>query len=454
MRHGTLRASRRRALPLAFAAALLALVAGSAAGAQAQTTITVDTTSDVADFGGAQTVADLPGPDGQTSFREATIASTNTAGPETIAFDIPTSDPGFTGEEFVIRIDPDPVPQQVAFGLEIGDDATTIDATTQPGGFPIVVEGGPQSTTDSDGGLRIASSGNAVIGLGIRGYTNGLQVDGGSNNRIVDVTATGNANGVTVAGREVGTGNEVSSSTVADNNRIGVAIINTVGVTVDGNTITGNGTEGVFMFGADEVTVTNNVISGNDFHGIEFQSESGLFVFPPDPATRGGVASGNTITGNGGHGVRVDAADRFTITQNVTAGNAGLAIDLSGGRQDAFGVTRNDSKDRDVGANQRLNFPERLMATDDGTATVVEGRVDFPDPQSLTIELFANEAPDPSGFGEGETFVGTATPDAKGRFTATLPAGLAGQWITATATDSAGNTSEFSEAVLVGVPKK
>src|ERR671919_1442842 len=140
MRHGILR--------VALAAALLALVMAIGAGAQAQTTITVDTTSDVVDFGGAQTVADLPGPDGQTSLREATIASTNTAGPETIAFEIPTSDPGFTGEEFVIGIDPDPVPQEVAFGLEIGDDATTIDASTQPGGFVVVVQGGPQSTTE------------------------------------------------------------------------------------------------------------------------------------------------------------------------------------------------------------------------------------------------------------------------------------------------------------------
>ncbi len=83
----------------------------------------------------------------------------------------------------MIQIDPDPVPQRVAFGLEIGDDATTIDATTQPGGFAIVVQGGPQSTTDSDGGLRIASSDNAVMGLGVRGYTNAIQADGGSNNR-------------------------------------------------------------------------------------------------------------------------------------------------------------------------------------------------------------------------------------------------------------------------------
>jgi hypothetical protein len=50
----------------------------------------------------------------------------------------------------------------------------------------------------------------------------------------------------------------------------------------------------------------------------------------------------------------------------------------------------------------------------DGTATVVEGRIDFSDPQSLTIELFTNAAADPSGHGEGETFVGTATPDARG----------------------------------------
>ena len=134
--------ARRRASLVAVAAATLALLVSiTPATAQEEPTITVDTTSDLVDFGGAQTVADLPGPDGQTSLREAAIASTNTAGPETIAFDIPTSDPGFTGDGFVIRIDP----ASPAEELTIGDDATTIDATTQPGGFSITVEGGPQS---------------------------------------------------------------------------------------------------------------------------------------------------------------------------------------------------------------------------------------------------------------------------------------------------------------------
>jgi parallel beta-helix repeat protein len=442
---------RRASIASLLAAALLMALAGTPAVAQDGVTITVDTTSDVVDFGGAQMVADLPGPDGLTSLREATIASTNTTGPETIAFDIPTSDPGFTGEEFVIGIDPDPVPQRVAYGLEIGDDATTIDATTQPGGFPIVVEGGPQSTSDPDGGLRITSSGNQVIGLGVRGYANGIDVDGGSTNRIVDVTATGNANAILFSGRGTGTGGEVSASTVRDNLRIGIGAINTADIVIDGNTITGNGNEGVFIQNGDRVTVTDNLISGSGFAAILHQGGVG------------GTIAGNTITDNDIWGIMVQGGNfsqQLTFTRNSIANNGALGIDLLGGKEDPAGspgggVTRNDSAhDRDTGANGLLNYPERLMATDDGTATAVEGRVDVPDPQSLMIELFANEAPDPSGFGEGETFLATATPDAKGRFTATLPAGLAGQWLTATSTDTLGNTSEFSEASQVTVPRR
>ena len=58
-------------------ALLLLLCTGTTAGAQ---TIYVDTSSDVVDFGGAQQVADLPGPDGRISLPEAGLASDNTPG--------------------------------------------------------------------------------------------------------------------------------------------------------------------------------------------------------------------------------------------------------------------------------------------------------------------------------------------------------------------------------------
>lgn len=60
-----------------------------AAGAQ---TIFVDTASDVVDFGGAQQVADLPGPDGRISLPEAGLASDNSPGVQTIGFRIPQSE--------------------------------------------------------------------------------------------------------------------------------------------------------------------------------------------------------------------------------------------------------------------------------------------------------------------------------------------------------------------------
>ena len=55
-----------------------ALLAGALALPALGQTITVDTPSDVIDFSGAQTVADLPGPDGKVSLREAGLASDNT----------------------------------------------------------------------------------------------------------------------------------------------------------------------------------------------------------------------------------------------------------------------------------------------------------------------------------------------------------------------------------------
>jgi len=67
----------------------------------------------------------------------------------------------------------------------------------------------------------------------------------------------------------------------------------------------------------------------------------------------------------------------------------------------------------------------------------------------MTIELYANDSLDPSGFGEGQTFVGAVTLASAAPFVTKLSTGLAGRYITATATDAGGNTSEFSAGIAV-----
>jgi hypothetical protein len=74
---------------------------------------------------------------------------------------------------------------------------------------------------------------------------------------------------------------------------------------------------------------------------------------------------------------------------------------------------------------------------------------------TFRFEFFENGACDPSGYGEGEVYLGWATwtTDAAGNASFTVffdPPVPPGHCVTATATDPNGNTSEFSQPVYVG----
>ena len=69
-------------------------------------------------------MADLPGPDGRVSFREACTAANNTTGPQTIAFAIP-DEPGQEWNSGVATLYMD------FYVFVLSDDETTVDFTTQ-----------------------------------------------------------------------------------------------------------------------------------------------------------------------------------------------------------------------------------------------------------------------------------------------------------------------------------
>jgi hypothetical protein len=168
---------------------------------------------------------------------------------------------------------------------------------------------------------------------------------------------------------------------------------------------------------------------------------------------------GNLIAGNHGPGVGVSTDAGFgygesisnTITKNRIHSNSGIGIDLSPTTV-ADGVTPNDPGDSDTGPNNLMNFPVLTSAKATPGQLIVKGTIDTPDLRSVTIEFFANPVPtpggDPSGYGEGAIFLGTKKPNAQGKFTAALPPVAPGTLITATATDAAGNTSEFAANIV------
>ena len=103
-----------------------------------------------------------------------------------------------------------------------------------------------------------------------------------------------------------------------------------------------------------------------------------------------------------------------------------------------------------------MNHPVLDPADATPVCLLGQGTIDTPNPGNVVIEFFGNPVPapggDPSGHGEGAVFLGSTTPNASGNFWTILPPVSAGTLITATATNAAGNTSEFAANIVAGAP--
>jgi parallel beta-helix repeat protein len=225
-----------------------------------------------------------------------------------------------------------------------------------------------------------------------------------------------------------------------------------------GNVISGNSV-GIQIGGSTTGTVQNNTIQGN-FIGVDRTREkplpnaiAGIRISAGLNNTIGGAnaGAGNLIAFNNGPGVYVsasfDTATGNRITGNSIYLNNGLGIDLG-----AAGIAANDNCDADGGANNLQNYPALASAVSDGGATVVTGNLNSTAGSVFNVDFYASPAPDASGSGEGKRYLGSASVTTNGGCLAPLNVTLSTPnvgtlFITATATNAAGSTSEFSAAV-------
>jgi hypothetical protein len=316
---------------------------------------------------------------------------------------------------------------------------------------------GTASVGNAFWGVRISNAPSNMIGGMASGARNVI-----SGHRGLNVFISTGSMGNQVQGNFIGAN---VTGTAAPGNAGGVRIEsasnNTIGGTMAAarNVISGNN-GGVWI-----VSATNNQVQGN-YIGTQMNGTSSLgnnggvwIISSASNNTIGGTASGagNIIAFNGGAGVLLylNAGTGNAIRQNSIHDNTGLGIDLW-----PDGVTPNDPNpaacpaDTDTGANNLQNFPVLTSATPGGGGTTIQGTLNSTANTTFTLEFFANDACDPSGFGEGKTFIGSTTVTTDGScnagFTAILPVAVSvGQVITATATDPNGNTSEFSQCRTV-----
>ncbi|HMG74860.1 MAG TPA: LamG-like jellyroll fold domain-containing protein [Pyrinomonadaceae bacterium] len=301
------------------------------------------------------------------------------------------------------------------------------------------------------------------------------------------------------------------TGTQALGNEIGIQDLggscNMIGCTVpeEGNLISGNNDDGILITDTNAFynTIQGNFI-GTKANGVAALGNDGAGVAIYDAVktvigrTMNDSGLANTIAFNTGAGVAIETGSFNPGTGNIIRrnsiySNGGLGIDLvpelnntqavktesasNLGNTDSDGVTANDDKDPDTGANNLQNFPIITSATagsgqagrarqgaarrsdsiTSGDGSSISGSLNSTPNQTFKIDFYSNtecNAAPPNNYGEGKTWIGsmvTDSTDSGGNVSFVFnPASLnVGDIITATATDGNGNTSEFSKCFEV-----
>ncbi len=304
----------------------------------------------------------------------------------------------------------------------------------------------------------MVDSGDNTIGGTASGAGNVIAANGGSG--IFGTSEIFGAN--LIQGNRIGT--DITGTVAMGNEGAGIDMIDEASNTIGGttaaaaNVISANAGDAI-AFG--DVFASGNLVEGNfigtDITGTKDFGNGGDGVdVQVSGNTVGGTVrgAGNVIAYNGGAGVAV--IDGFNgpttgvaILSNSIYANQNLGINFNN-----QGVVPNHPGGPIPGPNNYQNFPVLSSAVSSGGKIAIVGTLNSAASTSYLIQFFANVTPDPSGYGQGQTYLGqiTVTTDANGNasFTAKFSAsGSAGQFISATATDPNGDTSEFAQDVTV-----
>lgn len=306
-------------------------------------------------------------------------------------------------------------------------------------------------------GIRMQNSGNNQIGGSAAGEGNLISGNNFEGIFFIGLSETGNV----VHGNFIGT--NAAGNAAIPNNDDGIEFTvgangNTIGGPSpgQGNLISGNIGVGVNIVSGTLNTIVGNFIGtdvsgtldlGNTNAGVNITTNSGGNII-------GGIGSGegNLIAYNL-RGVVVTG----TALNNSIRGNSITSNDLLGIELTPFGATPNDAGDADAGPNNLQNFPVIASAVSSSTSTGITGTFNGAANSTFQLDFYSAAAADTSLHGEGEVYLGSTTvaTDASGDATFsvlfTIPTQI-GHFVTATATDSLGNTSEFALSAAVVAP--
>lgn len=356
----------------------------------------------------------------------------------------------------------------------------------------VLLLGHPGPASDSPKNVTIAGNFIGTDGSGAGDDTNGLLANGMSGIRIANYAHENIVGGATSADRNLiitsssGAGisiDGVYNTQIRNNyigtNRSGSSRRNTlVGVEIAGpytiisNNVVGAIETGISIHGGGVGLVMQGNLIGVGTTGTSIAdaaSTHGIYIRSIDTTPLrnnhiGGTntGEGNTIANWGGNGVHIERSSTTaaqphyqSILGNSIHSNGGLGIELI---DTATGQGTQPGDAAPPTVNGGLRYPVITGVTSNAAGTLVSYGYSGAFNARYRIEVFSNAACDPSSYGEGQTFLGSADIMTGGvMYTGDvlLPAVPAGSHLTMTATrdfndaDGSLETSEFSRCFEV-----
>ena len=334
---------------------------------------------------------------------------------------------------------------------------------------------------NTNNGIWISTGGDAnrvegnYIGTDALGNTarangrTGILVDGGNNNGIGgSATPTGSPPGNVISGNGTqptdagirfvsGTGNQVFGNLIGTNSAGKAAVPNENGIVIAGLLVTNTVIGGA---GGNANSIGGNINFGLDLSGNTNQDQGNVYGKDHLANGAGGirisgnnnVISGDVIAFNNGPGIEILTGAGNSLTRNSIQRNSVLGIDLGGSGVPLMNTPGGPHN----GPNHLQNYPVLDCLTLANGMISISGTLNSTPNHSFTIEFFSNSQADPTGYGQGESYLDSESVTTDGSGNAAIPVfqvsttspAFLGPYITATASDSVtGDTSEFSVAM-------
>jgi hypothetical protein len=316
---------------------------------------------------------------------------------------------------------------------ELRSGYLTIDASNAG----IILDGSNITTPESGHGISISSDNNIVRGLQIVGFSDaGIGLRGGAQHNIIG------------GDRKIGDAPLGQANLISGNGNFGVGLWgettshntitgNYIGITLDGTASWGHARDGIHSNGATLNLISGNVIGGSGAAGVYLCCVlNGRNVITGNLI---GVGPSGSPLGNHLSGVVIDRTSHNVVgPANTIAHNIGEGI-LFAENTLSNTVTQNSLRDnsgRGIVRQSAGGFPVQppsIIIFDLQAGTLAGAAC-----PNCTVEIFSD------GVDEGAIYEGRAEAGANGAFTFAKGSALTGPFLTATATDSDGTTTELS----------